>query len=120
MPLKTILSFLTTQEQSLPVLRASAQLAEAHDAHLIGLHVIESLMIYPGVALTEYTTMTSEFEKAERAEAETIKAVFDAEMSRASFASEWRAPERGADPIGSRILESTRAADLIVVPQPTN
>ena len=118
MAIKTILCLLTTPEHSVGVLNAGALLSEARKAHLIGLHVIESVVVYPGVAVTSSPEMMSAFDRMERAETKAVKTYFDAEMGRVGFPYEWRAPNRKADAIGSRVLESGRTADLIVVPQP--
>ena len=48
---KTILVCLTTPENTETLLKLAVPLARKHNAHLIGLHTIEAVLVYPGIAM---------------------------------------------------------------------
>ncbi len=51
MSYKTILVCLTTEQAAERILPASCRLARAFGAHLIGVHTLEALVLYPGIFL---------------------------------------------------------------------
>ena len=48
---KTILVCLTTQEHAATLMKVAVPLARRSGAHLVGLHTLERLEVYPGIAV---------------------------------------------------------------------
>ncbi len=48
---KTNLICLTTPEHAETLMKHAVPLARKHDAHLIGLHTIEAVLVYPGITM---------------------------------------------------------------------
>ena len=112
---KTILACLTTPEHAETILRMAVPLARKHNAHLIGLHTIEALLVYPGIAMHVPETVFANFQDSQREVAEAIKAVFDRHTENEDFASEYRLVRSEDVSASERMVESARAADLVLM-----
>lgn len=115
MTLKTILVCLTAKETADELLAAAVPLARAHGAHLIGLHTLEALMVYPGIAMHVPDPINSQFTKNQLAEAAAIEAVFVKHTKPEEFISEWRSLRTESTTAADRMVESARAADLVIM-----
>lgn len=116
MSTKTILVCLTTKAHAGPTLKAAIQLAEASGAHLIGLHTLQALVIYPGVAMHIPDGIYADFSAAEQKVADELQATFEEAVQGYDFPTEWRTLKTYASSAAERIVESARAADLVVMP----
>ena len=112
---KTILVCLTTLEHADTLMKAAVPLARRHGAHLIGLHTIEALLVYPGIAVHVPDTAFSTFNENQKKESNAIKAIFDRHTEKEVFASEYRLVRSDDRSASSRIVESARAADLVIM-----
>lgn len=94
--------------------RVAAQLAEAHGAHVVGLHVTQPPDVPPYVEaqLTAEVLLAQERFAAE--DREKSKAAFDAAMKGATVSAEWRAVEGDAVDV---LQLHGRHADLVVLGQ---
>lgn len=120
MPLRTILACLFEQESAGSVLDFAVPLARAHGAHLIGLHTVEALVVYPGIAMHVPELAFAEFNESQSKEAEAIREVFDARTRNEDFPSEWRLLRAETTSAAARMIESAHAADLVVVSRETS
>ena len=117
MSVKTILACLSDPGSARALLPAATALAARFGAHLIGLHPMRSLVIYPtaGVYMPEPTLVVLHEER--RAEAAAIEAGF-AEATRGAgargYTAEWRLGRPDTPEAGEEALGSARAADLVL------
>ena len=84
---KTILVCLTTPEHAETLLKAAVPLARKHGAHLIGLHTVEALLVYPGIAMHIPEPAFADFNISQKKEADAIKAVFTKHTENEDFVS---------------------------------
>ena len=117
MDLKTILVCLTTPQHAETLMTLAVQLARKHDAHLIGLHTIEALIVYPGIAMHIPEPAFAAFNESQQEEANLIREVFDKHTDGEAFASEYRLVRAEAVSANERMVESARAADLVIMAQ---
>ena len=115
MALKTILVCLTTPDHADTLLKVAVPLARRHNAHLIGLHTVEALLVYPGIAIHIPEPAFANFNASQKEESEAIKAVFTKHTSPEDFASEFRLVKSEAVSANERMVESARTADLVVM-----
>ncbi|MGB5865790.1 MAG: universal stress protein [Sulfitobacter sp.] len=112
---KTILVCLTTPENTETLMTAAVPLARKHDAHLVGLHTIEALLVYPGIAMHIPDIAFAAFNKSQREASEAIKSVFIKHTKNEDFVSEFRLLRAEAVSAAERMVESARAADLVIM-----
>ncbi|MEO9826062.1 MAG: universal stress protein [Paracoccaceae bacterium] len=112
---KTILVCLTTPDHVETLLKVAVPLARKHGAHLIGLHTVEALVVYPGIAMHVPDTAFASFNESQKEEAEAIKAVFEKYTNPEEFVSEFRLVRAEAQSASERMVESARAADLVIM-----
>jgi nucleotide-binding universal stress UspA family protein len=113
---KTILVHLDGSPRSAERLQIGFDLAEAHDAHLVGLFALGAPRI-PSYALAESATAVLEIEERRRSEAaQKAGKEFRAEAARrGGVKTEWRSSAQDAL---AALRLSARYADLVVVGQP--
>lgn len=117
MTLRTILVCLTSASSAAALLKAAAVLARRDNAHVIGLHISESLVVYPGIAMHIPDETYTVFAQSQKGHREDIKAIFDAQTHAEDFPYEWRQMHSDTKPISDCIVENARSADLIVMAQ---
>jgi nucleotide-binding universal stress UspA family protein len=115
MPLKTLLVCLTTQEHADTLMQVAVPLARKHGAHLVGLHTVEALMVYPGIAMHIPEPVFETFNRNQQEEASAIEAIFERHTRNEDFPSEWRLLRAQSASATERIVESARAADLVIM-----
>ena len=115
MGLKTILVCLTTPENTETLMKAAVPLARKHNAHLIGLHTIEALLVYPGIAMHIPDATFSAFNQSQKEASAAIKLIFTKYTKNEDFVSEFRLVRAEAVSAAERVVESARAADLVIM-----
>lgn len=120
MAMKTLLACLMNRENADAVLAAAVPLARAHQAHLIGLHTIEALLVYPGIAIHVPDMTFRNFNESQAQEAKAIKAIFEKHTANEDFPSEWRLVKAESSTAATRMIESAHGADVVVMPQEDN
>lgn len=115
MPLKTLLVCLTTPEHAETLMKLAVPLARRNNAHLVGLHTIQALVVYPGIAMHIPDTVYAEFNKSQKDEADKIKAVFARHTQGEDFPSEYRLVRAEDTSASVRMVECARAADLVIM-----
>jgi nucleotide-binding universal stress UspA family protein len=117
MTIKTILVCLTTAEATKTLMKAAVPLARRLNAHLIGLHVIEPLVLYPGIAMDIPGGFYVDYNQSQEASATEIKEIFEHATRVEDFVSEWRLLHAGTATLADRTVDSARAADLVMMAQ---
>ncbi|MGB7242639.1 MAG: universal stress protein [Sulfitobacter sp.] len=112
---KTILVCLTTPENTETLLKVAVPLARKHNAHLIGLHTVEALLVYPGIAMHIPEPTFAAFNASQKKESEAIKSVFTKHTKNEDFISEFRLVRAEAVSASERMVESARAADIVIM-----
>lgn len=119
MPVKTIALILTQAETTRPVFEAAEAIAGEQGAHIVALHgeVIDPPPVLSPLDLPDSSVIASLYDAAAEKSAR-IKAVFDDCAARTSVSCEWRPfkGSSGAATVG--LIESVRAADLVIASQP--
>lgn len=117
MPPKTLLVCLTTPDHADDLMKQAVPLARRYDAHLIGLHTMEAMLVYPGIAMHVSDGMFAAFQENQKKQAAEIKDIFSKHTEKEMFPSEFRLLRAEAVSAGERMVESARAADLIIMAQ---
>lgn len=112
---KTILVCLTTPDHAETLLKVAVPLARKHGAHLIGLHTVEALLVYPGIAMHIPEPAFAAFNESQKEETEAIKQVFSKHTANEDVVSEFRLVRAEAQSAAERMIESARAADLVIM-----
>ena len=115
MGLKTIMVCLTTPENTETLLKVAVPLARKHNAHLIGLHTVEALLVYPGIAMHIPEPTFASFNESQKKESGEIKAIFAKHTTNEDFVSEFRLVRAEAVSASERMVECARAADLVIM-----
>jgi nucleotide-binding universal stress UspA family protein len=115
MSLGTILVCLTTQHHAETLMKLAVPLARKHNAHLIGLHTLEALVVYPGIAMHIPVPIFESFNKSQAEEAEVIRGIFDTHTKNEDFPSEWRLLNAQSTLATDRMVESARTVDLVIM-----
>jgi nucleotide-binding universal stress UspA family protein len=119
MPVKTIALILTQAETCRPVFEAAAAIAGEHGAHIIGLHgeVIDPPPVLSPLDLPDSSDISTLYDSAAE-KSRAIKAAFDDCASRHSVSCEWRPFKGSVGAANAGLIESARAADLVIASQP--
>jgi nucleotide-binding universal stress UspA family protein len=117
MTLRTILVCLTSTKPAAPLLKTAAILARRDNAHVIGLYVTESLVMYPGIAMHVPEVSFQGFIASQNAHAKEIKAIFDTFGTSEDFPCEWRKIGSDNGFLADSIVASARSVDLVVMAQ---
>ncbi len=112
---RTILVCLTTLDEAETLMKLAVPLARKHNAHLVGLHTMEALNVYPGIAMHIPAPAFENFNKSQAKQAEAIKEVFDKYIKNEDFPNEWRLLPAESTSATDRMVESSRVADLVIM-----
>ena len=119
MPVKTIAVVLTQAETTRPVFEAAEAIAGEHGAHIVALNgeVIDPPPVLSPLDLPDSSVIASLYDAAAEKSAR-IKAVFDECVARSSVSCEWRPFKGSSGAATAGLVDSVRAADLVVASQP--
>lgn len=119
MPVKTIATILTQAATARPVFDAAAAIAAEHGAHIIGLHgeIIDPPPVLSPLDLPDSSVIASLYDAASE-KTNAIKAVFDDCGARSGVSYEWRPFKGSTGAANAGVIDSVRAADLVIAPQP--
>ncbi len=115
MSLGTILVCLTTRHHAEMLMKLAVPLARKHNAHLVGLHTLEALVVYPGIAMHIPAPAFESFNKSQAEEAEAIRDIFNTHTKNEDFPSEWRLLKAQSTLATDRMVENARTADLVIM-----
>ncbi len=119
MPIKTIAVVLTDSETAKSVIESAICLAETHSAHLVGLHpeAIDPPPVMTPFDLPDATVIATLYQAAAEV-SKGIETQFNELTARAGVSAGWRTV-RGTSGLAMQgVVESCRAADLVVASQP--
>lgn len=117
MAIKTIVACLTTPKTAANVAEAALHLAERHEAHLVGLHVIPQVPIY-GLAGIEFPgEIIDREEQVQKDQAGEIEKLFAEATKSSSTGSEWLCMKSSHVDLAAALLQTIPCADLIVMSQ---
>ncbi|MBY4893875.1 universal stress protein [Rhodobacteraceae bacterium N5(2021)] len=119
MALKTLLVCLIDPESAEAAMSCAVSLARAHNAHLVALHTLEALVVYPGVAIHLPPEVYARHTEAQMEQAAIIEKIFHKHTDNEDIVAEWRLLKASSTTIVDRIIESARAADVVVMPNAT-
>lgn len=117
MSLRTILVCLTSTTSAENLLQSAAVLARRNNAHIIGLYVTESLVVYPSIAMHIPEVNFEGFVASQKAHAAEVKAIFDTYATAEDFPTEWRKVNSDTGFLSDSIVASARSVDLVVMAQ---
>jgi nucleotide-binding universal stress UspA family protein len=119
MPVKTIAVILTQAETTRPVFEAAEAIAAEHGAHIVALHgeVIDPPPVLSPLDLPDSSVIASLYDAAAE-KSSRIKEAYDGCVARSSVSCEWRPFKGSSGAANAGLIDSVRAADLVVASQP--
>jgi nucleotide-binding universal stress UspA family protein len=115
MSYKTILVCLSTSEAAKQILPTACNIARQFDAHLIGIHTLPSIIVYPGIAMHIDPPQFHDFNVRMDNQNKIIQKIFEEHVSKEVFLSEWRSlPAQDAN-ASAQLIHSAYRADLVIV-----
>lgn len=119
MPIKTIAVVLNDPETAKIVIESAICLAEGHEAHLLGVHgeAIEPPPVLSPFDLPDATVIATLYEAAAKRSKE-VEALYNEMTQRAGVSAGWRTVRGTSGLAAQGVVESCRAADLVVTSQP--
>ena len=117
MSYKTIIVNLNSADSAESVLKVAVQMAERHDAHLLGTFIVQPVIpivgIYGGIGMTAEIGQTVNTHHQEQAT--QLKTIFESATASQSFVSEWRYVGDSLIDANRTLLSMGRRADLLFV-----
>lgn len=117
MSYRTILMHCNDPRRIEALLAPTVSLAEKFQAHLIGLSVVPPVAVISAGAPDGPPIVLDEHCRLYREENPAMKSAFETATRGRAFVSEWRDDEANAYGVADRVLQYTRAADLVVAAQ---
>ncbi len=114
MTFKTILVHVHDTRRAKHLLETVVPLANAMDAHLVGLSVLPPYVVIPSMDGAGTTVTVDQHRMAYEQEMVQLKSIFEAATSGRAARSEWREADAGFTTAAGTIIEQSRAADLVV------
>ena len=115
--MKTILACLTTEEHTPDILAAALPLARRKNSHLIGLHTLEALAIYPGIWMHVPEDIYIDFSESQEATSDAIREAFENRVRTEDFVWEWRGVKAQSMTAADRMVDAARTSDLVIMAQ---
>lgn len=117
MSVGTILVSLNDVDRGKELLAITSALADRHDAHVIGHYVVPAVYIHPGISAHVTADIIDYGRKYFEDRADSVKALFDAEMQKQGFKGEWRQVDGMSHLVAASVVEHGRQSDLIIASQ---
>lgn len=117
MSYKTILMHCNDRRRIKSLLAPAVTLAEAFQAHLIGLSVVPPVAIVAAGAPLGPPVIVDAHCELYRAESPAMQAAFEEATRGRGLVAEWRDDDAGAFGVADRVLPQAHAADLVVASQ---
>jgi len=113
----TIAVHLPTAALASRLLDAAIPLAKAHNANLIGVHVLPAVVVYADATVSMSTEFIVAQQEAFREDARTVEAAFRARVESADIPFEWSALDTGDEPTMRAASTACNVADLVIASQ---
>lgn len=117
MSYRTILVHFNDPQRAEPLAEAAVRLAQQHDAHLIGLHVIPRLDIHVAAEIPVGLDLLDRQREAIEEEAADCQKVFENTASKGGVNVDWRSVEAGGETVPAVVMGHGRCADLVICGQ---
>jgi nucleotide-binding universal stress UspA family protein len=114
---KTIAVHLPTLGLAERLLATVIPLAEAHQATLIGVHVLPAVVVYADATVSMSTEFIVAQQEAFQGDAESVERAFMSRAAAAGIAHEWRRADTGDEPTMRAASTACNTADLVVASQ---
>lgn len=118
MSYKTILACLPDEACAEEILPAACTLAASFGAHLVGLHTLDPIVPYPGIALHIDDPRFKAFNDAATAADQAIEEQFRAAIAAYGVEGEWRSLRAGSPSRADDFVLAAFRADLVVTAMP--
>ena len=115
--IKTIAVHLPTLGLAERLLDTAIPLAEAHEAVLIGVHVLPAVVVYADATVSMSTEFIVAQQEAFQEDARAVEATFIRRIGAAGIAHEWRRADTGDEPTMRSASTHCNTADLVVASQ---
>jgi nucleotide-binding universal stress UspA family protein len=115
--LKSIVVCLTAPESTPTVAAVALRLAEQHEAHLIGLHIIPRIPIYTFTASGFPVEIIQQQEQMLQQQAKEVEKLFAEATKSSSAVAEWLCKQSPQVDLATGLLKYMPCADLIVMSQ---
>lgn len=117
MTIRTILVCLTNSANAERLSKAADLLARKYQARIIGLHTIQSIEVYPSIAVDLPSIATDAFVAEQNRVAKEIRETFEKVTAGQEYASEWRQVQANSTFAADRMIEHSHSADLVIIGQ---
>ncbi len=117
MTIKTILVCLTTTTNAERLSKAASYLAQKFHARIIGLHTLQSIEIYPSIAVDLPSLATDAFVEDQNKQADEIRATFEKVTTSHGLNGEWRQVPANSSFAADRMIEHAHSVDLVIMGQ---
>jgi len=117
MSYKTIVVCLSDTQEAEQLLPAAITVARQFNAHLIGIHTLQSMDIYASLSVELTGNAMAEMQNMQEQHAAEIKQVFEHLTHAEDFVSEWRQITSPLASSAERVAEQTCCADLVIMAQ---
>lgn len=115
MSYQTLLVYVGLASQVKSLLNVAQQIADkGENVHVIGLHVIPQIPVYPDMAFMVTSEMADLQRDALLKQKNEVKEAFETEMEKLHVSWEWRVVEANGKLVADRVLEHGRCVDLII------
>ncbi len=115
MSYQTLLVYLGLASQVESLLHVTRQISEkGKNVHVIGLHVIPQIPVYPDMAFMVTSEMADLQREALLKQNADVKKTFEEKVKTMDFSWEWRSIEAAGKLVADRVLEHGRSVDLII------
>lgn len=115
---QTILIYCGSDSRVKSLVNAGLLLAEkSQNVHIIGLHVIPQIPVYPDMAFMVTSELVDMQKGAFQESAKKIQSTFEHELHNSGVSWEWRCCDAGGKMLADRVLDHARCTDLVIAAQ---
>ncbi len=115
MPPKTVLACLTDLDGAPSLCAAGVALAQPWEAHFVGLHVMEGLVVYPSFRVELPTSVYRSIADQQQRHGTDLEAAFDRATADLGARAEWRLLSAQGGSSAALVVDSARAADVVLM-----
>jgi nucleotide-binding universal stress UspA family protein len=116
-PIKTIAVHLPTLALAPRLLDTAIPLAHAHEAMLVGVHVLPAVVVYADATVSMSTEFIVAQQEAFQEDARGVEQAFMGRAVAAGIAHEWRRSDTGDEPTMRAASTACNTADLVIASQ---
>ena len=118
MPIKAILACLTTEAAAERIMPAACGIARRFSGHLIGIHTLQAIVPYPGIALHIDHPYFKDFNDRVIEQNARISKIFEAHTADQRFVAEWRTMPAESPRASDQLVRAALYADLVITSRP--